>query len=551
MRFLRAGLLANALFGAAAMLGPTPASAEGCFTQPYTCSPPGDISPSIPRQYGYLASAYADMAWRDFLALNSPAEYEPKTGKYLPYASSVNGLNYNGGFYLSVWQTWAEAREIFLPDGARPLPFGSGHTLPEACLLLDRDDVHVLLPRSSKAGEVAAPKLGQRGAADVQTQVQVLDEYVQALRMGPVVDQNGEYVRFGLNFNETMYNYIVSNQLYNKEGQEAFDKDDPNRDKDPVDWPRGVYQGTSGSIFVKSSWKILGPNDDQSRFYRISAYIYDEAGGPFGDEPTVKEQCTIAVVGLVGFHIVHRSNSAPQWVWSTFEHVGNAPWLADFKNGTPFRSYSFFNPAICPAVGGQPSCAYNQVPAHPWNPQLPGQTPTQIVRVAAPGDHAERANEAYVQALKVTLGATVWQNYFLVDVQFPTIVDVIDPSTGLANENPAYPDGAPTPSFLANSTLETYIQGFGQGALTTNGNFVPYDDQMENVTVSGPFVDPFKRSIFNQSGGSERLTSSCVSCHFDAAMVTGTSSNFVFSLSRAQSTSTSSTEAPAAQPAAK
>ena len=30
-------------------------------------------------------------------------------------------------------------------------------------------------------------------------------------------------------------------------------------------------------------------------------------------------------MGLVGLHIITRTNSAPQWVWSTFEHVANAP----------------------------------------------------------------------------------------------------------------------------------------------------------------------------------------------------------------------------------
>ena len=85
--------------------------------------------------------------------------------------------------------------------------------------------------------------------------------------------------------------------------------------------------------------------------------------------------------------------------------------------------------------------------------------------------------------------------------------------------------------------------------MTTNGNAVPYDDQMQNIIVNGPVVNPFQRSIFNESGGSERLTSSCVSCHYDAAMTNGTNANFVFSLSRAQSTQTASTE-PAANPAA-
>ena len=549
MQFLSSRTFVFSLFTTLLVGGnPIAAGAEGCFSAPYSCYPPGDISPQTPRQYAPLASAYADMAWQDFLALNSPAATDA-SGNYLPQPSTVNGLNYNSGNYVAVWQTWTEARELFLPNGAKPDPFGSGHNLPAKCLALGRSDVTMLLSRSSKAGEVAAHDTTRDKVGAPKTQAQVLDEYVQALRMGPVVDQNGQYVRFGLNFNGTMYDYVVDNVLYNKEGQEAFDSNDPNHDKNPVDWPRGQYQGAVGSLFVKSSWKILGNGDNPGLFHRVTAYIYDEAGGPFGDEPTVEERCTVEEVGLVGFHIVHRSNSAPQWVWSTFEHYYNAPWLVDFRAGTPPWKYSFFNQATCPPVGGMPSCAYNSVPAQPWNPQRPGQTPTQIVRIAAPGDYAESANGVYQNALRMYFGGTVWENYFLVDVQFPTVVDVVNPATGLANENPAYPDGVPSPSFLANSTLETYIQGVGQGAVTTNGNAVPYDDQMQNIIVNGPVVNPFQRSIFNESGGSERLTSSCVSCHYDAAMTNGTNANFVFSLSRAQSTQTASTE-PTANPAA-
>ena len=51
-------------------------------------------------------------------------------------------------------------------------------------------------------------------------------------------------------------------------------------------------------------------------------------------------------VGLVGLHIVHKTFWAPQWVWSTFEHIDNVPSLGDpeksaDKGKTP---YSFYNP---------------------------------------------------------------------------------------------------------------------------------------------------------------------------------------------------------------
>jgi hypothetical protein len=502
-----------------------PARADGCFQAPYSCYPPGDIDPTTTKSYADLYKAYAELAWRDFLSLNFPADYS--NGEYSP--STTNGLDYNDGDYQAWWETFAEARDIFRPNGIAPVSFGE-HDVPDACSTLELKQGQTrprrVLKDTTKYGD------------------DVLDEYVQANRMGPVIDQNGNYLRYGLNFNETMYAYIVSNVLYTVEGQEAFDANDPDENDSPIDWPQGVYstdtEPVAGSIFIKSAWKILTSEDDESKFYRTEAYIYNEAGGPFpfSDEPTVTESCSIETVGLVGLHIVHRTNSAPQFIWATFEHVDNAPWLADFANGTPSGSYSLFDASSCPAADGKPSCTFNQLPDHPWNPEKTGQTPSQIVRVAAPGHYAEYVNSNMQITLGSNYGETVWANYFLVDVQFPTVTVVEDSSTGLATENPAYPDGMPTPTFLANSTMETYVQGFYSGETTTNSDDIPTSDQMQNVTYDdSKGVKPNFVSIYNQSGGADRVTSSCVGCHYDAGMVTGANANFVFSLSRAQSTS--------------
>jgi hypothetical protein len=124
-------------------------------------------------------------------------------------------------------------------------------------------------------------------------------------------------------------------------------------------------------------------------------------------------------------------------------------------------------------------------------------------------------------------------------LQFPTVVKPAGDGSGLAQSNPAYPDGVPTPSQLANSTLETYIQGFHYGQKTTNANSIPTTDQMQNIVpVPSNPVDPFQLNTYNKSGGAERVTSSCVGCHSDAAMTTGSSSDRVFSLDRAKSSAT-------------
>ena len=40
-----------------------------------------------------------------------------------------------------------------------------------------------------------------------------------------------------------------------------------------------------------------------------------------------------ALMGLVGLHVGHKTDSASQWLWSTFEHVDNFPTEADVASG--------------------------------------------------------------------------------------------------------------------------------------------------------------------------------------------------------------------------
>ncbi len=509
---------------------------DACFKTdpPYACYSPGDVDPSTfvsPTDYSSLYSAYAEMAWQDFIALNWPAKLDAE-GNPTTTPSTMFSMKKSSGSYTTVWEAYPTARDIFRAGGAQPIDFGGGHVLPEACQNVN----------------AASSLNNQKDVATTFTRV--IDEYIQAGRMGPVTDVNGWYTRFGISFNGPMYNYTVNNNLYSAAGQETFDESNTNRSENLVQWPRGVYSTLNsasdiGSIFVKASWRILSDNDDPQKYHTIRAYIYNKAGGAFGQEPTVPESCTLETVGMVGFHITHRTNSSPQWVWSTFEHVDNAPWIHDFKKGTPTGSFGYFDPSSCPAsADGSPSCQYNQLPSHPWSPQGSKSEITQMIRIGAPGKIAEAANGKYKALIEEFFAegpdnVTPWKHYFLVDVQFPTKVNFTNPETGYAEINPAYPDGLPTPTFLPNATIETYIQGFGdtgQPIATSNGNNIPIWDKMQNVDTvpGGSKVDPFTVSTFNRSGGAARETSSCMSCHTDAALVTGSSAGFVFSLGRAE-----------------
>jgi hypothetical protein len=82
--------------------------------------------------------------------------------------------------------------------------------------------------------------------------------------------------------------------------------------------------------------------------------------------------------------------------------------------------------------------------------------------------------------------SSVWQNYELISTMWPT-------NTGQCVANAGDPLGTPAPNFLANTTLETYIQGM-----------VP------------------------------NVSSNCIECHNNATMTTSVPSDFTYILQRAQ-----------------
>ena len=113
--------------------------------------------------------------------------------------------------------------------------------------------------------------------------------------MGPLISQNRNYVRFLTLYNETEFNAILTQQLYT-------------RSKLPA-----TLTLPFNSIDVKSSWIIMNGVRRPERFYTRQATVLDPVTG----------QCSVTLVGLVGIHIVQKTPSRPQWIWTTFEQIDN------------------------------------------------------------------------------------------------------------------------------------------------------------------------------------------------------------------------------------
>ena len=258
-------VLACVVFAASLILKPAADTAVG--GAPLSPRMPGDVAK------GADATAIDQFSWSSFVAVNWPNN------------GSVIG---QGGDGVAVWQSWKSDSDILVPQGQVPIPFKQPSPIPAACTQVGPPGTRILTHDT---------KMGQLGIFNTPGN-------------GPLIDQNGEYVRFEILVNEEMYDFIVSNALYSKAGQAAYN---PGR---AVAFPAGDVNGAPGSVMLKVAWKIMGKNDDPRRFHTAMAYLYNPAQTP---------ACQLKQVGMVGMHISHKTVNAPQWVWSTFEHADNVP----------------------------------------------------------------------------------------------------------------------------------------------------------------------------------------------------------------------------------
>jgi len=172
-------------------------------------------------------------------------------------------------------------------------------------------------------------------------------------------------------------------------------------------------------------------------------------------------------MGLVGLHIVAKTPSRPQWIWSTFEQIDNVPVMTgatpttntvfnlNNANGTPMPVQA---PYCVPGQpGNQNGCPGNPPPPATMPADASKTTPFNVTRVMpigiAPGT-TPATNANYQALLAKAAPNSPWQYYQLVMTQWPT--------PGNSPQNPGSPKFTipglnPTSSF-ANVTMETFDQ---------------------------------------------------------------------------------------------
>lgn len=376
---LKAGLLAASLCaGGAIGLAPHTAAAQSsCPSAPLPpdlSAPAATIVPPdvcIPTTFQANPIAFFDdYSWRAFISLVWPAMPQaPSSGNSPRGVPDPTKTIADGGVPL-VFETYKADWETFQPQGAQPSTFAS-YTAAAPCPNAKPGDF--VLGNISKFGNV-----GEAGFGDL---VSVL------------VSQNGKFVRYLAAYNKTEFNTVLANAYY-------LASNLPQNMK-----PQGpdiVFP--LGSLDVKSSWIDMSNVTHPERFHTRNAWLQDPVSGSCGTTPVL--------VGLVGLHIVQKTPTRPQWIWSTFEQIDNVP-PPGYVPGTPHEPFTFND------GGGTPMPS--SVPAdYLWSVAKTASAPPAPINIERlnPIHPSTVATNATWRAALASKNS-VWQYYALTMTQWP------------------------------------------------------------------------------------------------------------------------------------
>lgn len=353
-------------------------------------------------------------AWKNFLALNWKAS--DKRG--IPDTTvSCSDYGTPGDFSPTVWESYLSIDEVFSTN--KSLATWNAKSKQNYVKYINEinkfSDISKTIPK---------PNLKTLLGSNV-------DEIMQA-EGAWLTDQNGNIVWYEIKMNSIESNFIRQNQLSTYKGLVDYaNKHD------------GVWLPME-SMELKAAWRVIPDDqvDELKKYYKLSRAMvpeikgFDENGNPIYGKYTPK------YLGLVGLHIIVKTNQSPQFIWMTFEHVNNAP--TDDKID-PSIQYCFYN--------HKSNAVPNQSPV-PGKDSL--NTPVQVIRIAnnAITPDIQLLNKQVQKMIKESNQNSVWQYYQLVNVQWPE-----NPIQDKDNKKQVpLADGGITPNNIANTTMETYIQ---------------------------------------------------------------------------------------------
>ncbi len=345
---------------------------------------------------------FDDYSWRAFLAMVWPAAPGRR--------GAANRDRSLGSAGPLVFETFKSLWEVFHEDGSAPVPEFQRYdaAAANACHVAPAFGDLVL---GSFSG---IDDIGQAGAGELS---------------GPLVAQNGRYVRYQTLYNQAAFDFIVRNRYYLRSSLPAIPSPRP---------AAPVMQFPIGSVVVKAAWLEMAgfPPEQVKRYYTRTATVREAATGA----------CARVTVGLVGLHIIQKTASRPQWIWSSFEHIDNVP-PSRFGEKVKFTFHDGGKTAM-PAENPLTLTPLAKEPVAPFNVERPFFAPVH--------PKTELTNYQYQELLK----NTVWQYYGVVVTQWPRLEgDQSAPVPASLNGDITNTvPGAGAFSAFANTSMETFDQ---------------------------------------------------------------------------------------------
>jgi hypothetical protein len=382
------------------------AADNGCPDRPVhsVASPAMPADVCIPDGFTEVPVNYFDdYSWRAFLAMVWPAAPGHR-GVADPHKSvAVAGPR--------VFETLKSLWEVFHEDGSPPAPdFQAYDTGAHNACKVNPQFGDLVLASFSGIDDI-----GQAGNGELTA---------------PLAAQNGRYVRYQTLYNQTAFDFIVRNGYYLRS----------NLPKVPSPKPAApVMEFPVGSIIVKAAWlDMAGFSAEQVKRYYTRSAVVREAGTGL---------CSRVTVGLVGLHIIHKTPSRPQWIWSSYEQIDNVP-PSRFGERVKFTFHDGGKAAM-PAENPLSLTPLAREPVIPFNVERPF--------FAKVHPKTELTNYQYQELLK----ATVWQYYAIVVTQWPRMEGnqaLPVPAVQNGDITNTFP-GAGAFSAYANAAMETFDQG--------------------------------------------------------------------------------------------
>lgn len=289
-------------------------AAAVCFISIYAINRPG--ARSVQQIFNFTASyqvpddidtnasdtALAAYAWQEFLALNWKSSFDSSGIKGEPDTSWSYAYDTSSQTATVVWETFAHRSELS-PYYYPMRPFDS------ACKYSYKYAPRPAYPASSYGLLHNLDETSEIGSCNLVAFANNSNLYTDTYRVRYQAKVNRieyDYIRSSFPNRDSLVNTVARTKKY----MQARYQDSTYRSGVKI------LQLPTGSIEVKTAWRLLKPTEQASHFF--TRKVIDYSNQAKGDTFTY----TNRTYALIGIHIIHKSINHPSFVYATWEHIG-------------------------------------------------------------------------------------------------------------------------------------------------------------------------------------------------------------------------------------